>query len=66
MQKKHGKKKSLGLQCGFHLPSQGGYAYLTLAIPTLPITGNQDVDRVVMFVGLLITGLGIAKRQKWL
>lgn len=66
MQKKHGKKKSFGLQCGFYLPSQGGYSYLALAIPTLPITGNQDLDRVVMFVGFLITGIGIAKRQKWL
>lgn len=62
---KHSKKKFLGLQCVFHAPSQGVYSYF-IFIPPLPLTGIEDLDRAIMFVGLFVTGLGIAKQRKWI
>lgn len=60
---KHRKKKFLGLQCAFHVPSQGAYF---IFIPPLPFTGIEELDRAIMFVGLFLTGIGIAKQQKWI
>ena len=60
---KHSKKKFIGLQGVLHVPTQGGYFAF---IPPLPFTGNEELDRAIMFVGLFLTGLGIAKQQKWI
>jgi len=57
-----GKKKHLGVQCIFHVGSQGGYTALAMIpLPAIPVTGDPIIDRILIGIPLALIGFLIAR-----
>ena len=60
------RKKHFGHHCLFQGGGHGSYGVMSVVgVPSIPFTDNAETDSAIILVSLIITGIFIAKNQKW-